>query len=185
MEWLESILAHRLSHGSAAFAGAGAAGGGDGGAGEQPAAPPLARRPSSVARAVPQETVHMRRVSQLASVAGLAEGPLLAAAGEADIALEDARLHTRHADWSASSLKPPTPPSLGSATAEHPCFLGLGSGRWRAALWRRARAAESTVRRRMEARALTYVIVPYHVSARHLPRASTRPLGLGFGLGSR
>ena len=54
----------------------------------------------------------MRRVSQLASVAGLAEGPLLAAAGEADIALEDARLHTRHADWSASSLKPPTPPSL-------------------------------------------------------------------------
>ena len=64
----------------------------------------------SVARAVPQETVHMRRVSQLASVAGLAEGPLLAAAGEADIALEDARLHTRHADWSAPSLKPPAPP---------------------------------------------------------------------------
>ena len=115
MEWLESILAHRLSHGSAAFAGAGAAGGGDGGAGEQPAAPPLARRPSSVARAVPQETVHMRRVSQLASVAGLAEGPLLAAAGEADIALEDARLHTRHADWSAPSLKPPRPPSLPAA----------------------------------------------------------------------
>ena len=110
MEWLESVLAHRLSHGSAAFAGAGAAGGGDGGAGEQPAAPPLARRPSSVARAVPQETVHMRRVSQLASVAGLAEGPLLAAAGEADIALEDARLHTRHADWSAPSLQPPAPP---------------------------------------------------------------------------
>ena len=59
---------------------------------------------------MPQETVHMRRVSQLASVAGLAEGPLLAAAGEADIALEDARLHTRHADWSAPSLKPPAPP---------------------------------------------------------------------------
>ena len=130
MEWLESVLAHRLSHGSAAFAGAGAAGGGDGGAGEQPAAPPLARRPSSVARAVPQETVHMRRVSQLASVAGLAEGPLLAAAGEADIALEDARLHTRHADWSASSLKPPTPPLSAVPQLNTPASWGwvLGGG---------------------------------------------------------
>ena len=73
----------------------GAAGGGGGGAGEPPAAPPaLAKRASSVVRAAPQENVHMRRVSQLASVAGLAEGPLLAAAGEADIALQGAQLHT-------------------------------------------------------------------------------------------
>ena len=72
VEWLESVLLHRVSHGGAAyFAGVGAAGGGGGGAGEPPAAPPaLAKRASSVVRAAPQENVHMRRVSQLASVAG-------------------------------------------------------------------------------------------------------------------
>ena len=160
VEWLESVLLHRVSHGGAAFAGGGVAGGGGtagggGGAGEQPAALPLVKRASSVARAAPQENVHMRRVSQLASVAGLAEGPLLAAAGEADIALQDARLHRRHADCRRPHSS--APPSLGSATAQQPCFLGLarlalGVGRVMRAhsvLWRSARAAQCTVRRQM------------------------------------
>ena len=125
VEWLESVLLHRAASRSH---GGGTAGGG-GASGEQLAAPPLVKRASSVARATPQETVHMRRVSQLASVAGLAEGPLLAAAGEADIALQDARLHRLHAEGALKC-------SLRSATARRSAFWAWHGWLWVAPLSR-------------------------------------------------
>ena len=58
--------------------------------------PTLAKMSSVVVEAMPQERVKMRRVSQLAAIAGLEEGPLAAACGPDDISAQAARLNKLH-----------------------------------------------------------------------------------------
>ena len=58
--------------------------------------PTLSKMSSVVAEAMPQERVKMRRVSQLAAIAGLEEGPLAAACGSNDINAQATRLNKLH-----------------------------------------------------------------------------------------
>ena len=72
VEWLEFVLRNPPASTEAAAAAVAAVSVGGGEGGEGGGAPALEKRASVVRRAAPQENVHMRRVSQLASVAGRA-----------------------------------------------------------------------------------------------------------------